>query len=67
MFPDYCSMVFNNYEAIRALFYDPENLQGTDNTEESFGAAEIGLIAMAVVILIGAAIAIFIIHRQYNG
>ncbi|WAR09118.1 hypothetical protein MAR_019076, partial [Mya arenaria] len=53
----FISYVYNHFEEIRSLMYTTELLGGTN-----FGAPEIGLIVMAVVILIETAV---IIHRLF--
>jgi len=59
--------VVMHFEAIRSLFYGPiGQAPDTGDSGKKFGAAEIALIAMGVVILIGTAIAIVIIQRQFN-
>ncbi|XP_052809548.1 protein dachsous-like [Mya arenaria] len=54
----FISYVYNHFEEIRSLMYTTELLGGTN-----FGAPEIGLIVMAVVILIETAV---IIHRLFG-
>ncbi|XP_053397067.1 cadherin-related tumor suppressor-like [Mercenaria mercenaria] len=61
----FLSQVLAHYEDIRSLFYQSSEDTGTEE-HSAIGPSEIGLIVMAGVILAGAILAIFIVHRQFS-
>lgn len=62
----FLSQVLNHYEDIRSLLYTSSEKTTNSHSKSTLGASEIGLIVMAGVILIGAIVAIVIVHRQFN-
>ncbi|KAL4232758.1 long-chain fatty acid transporter fat1 [Mactra antiquata] len=65
---EFLSAVVSQYEVIKNIFTQPsaQSANNDDSNNGGLAAPEIGLIAMAGVILIGTIVAVVVIQRQFN-